>query len=336
MLGSGHMIGKIVDDLALLMKQVELRNGIKQYDLTLLCENFFKDVLNVVYDLNLENLNHERTNSPGIDLGCEKNKIAYQITSTKTTQKVNKTLKALTDEQKQEYKRVVVFIIGSKQGSYNAVKEKVSSPLDFKSDNDIMDIKDLLKDIVVLSPSQLEGLFSLFKSQFRRVSIELEVVDEEGNYASSLANIEESIPNKKPITANSYLEYLDLDEDDSKEEFKNLMELYLKLSMLPRITREYLLIIQKRGTEYSEGIKVLPKTLEHVLRLNKTELVLELNLLLEKNIIEIETLDLGNYDCMAEYIIIPNDTLLGLLKWANNDNINLRKLINTMDWSVLD
>jgi len=336
MLGSGHIIGKIIDDFALLMKQVELRNKIKQYDLTLLCENFFRDVLNIVYNLDLINTNRERSNSPGIDLGCKKKKIAYQITSIRTSAKVNKTLEALTDEQINEYEKVVIFIIGEKQNSYTGVNVESCPNLTFNVDEDIKDIKDLLQDIVILLPNKLEDLFSLFKSQFRRVTIDFEVLDEDGNYDSSLENKEESIPNKKPLTAANYLNYLKLDDEQKKEEFENLINLYSTLSLLPRITREYLLIIVKRGKPNSEEIIIQLKTLEHVLRLDSDELILEMNLLLEIDLIEIEMLSVGYSEREAYYIIISNRTLLEIFEWANKENISLRKLINSMDWSVLD
>src|SRR5690554_3653690 len=103
MITRGLIIGKIVDDIAGLKYQIQTRNKLKLYDLTLVCEDFFREVLNLIYNYDLVNLNNERSNEPGIDLGDQRTKVAYQITSEKYSKKIKKTLKAITDEQKQTY-----------------------------------------------------------------------------------------------------------------------------------------------------------------------------------------------------------------------------------------
>ena len=62
------------------------------YDLNRYLEDFFKDILNIVYGYKLVNLNEERSNNPGLDLGDEAVKVAFQVTSTKSSDKVNTTL----------------------------------------------------------------------------------------------------------------------------------------------------------------------------------------------------------------------------------------------------
>src|SRR5688572_13321380 len=96
MLTRGLIIGKIVDDLASLKYQIETRNKLGQFDLTKFCEDFFKEIFNITYNLNLINLNTTRSNFPGLDLGDDKKQIAYQITSQKTSAKVTNTLEVLT------------------------------------------------------------------------------------------------------------------------------------------------------------------------------------------------------------------------------------------------
>ena len=98
MITRGTIVGKIIDDLARLLSQIELRNKVGLLDLTKVSEDFFKELLNVVYDLKLTNLNGDRINEPGIDLGDLNKGTAYQITSTKTSGKITNTLEKITTQ----------------------------------------------------------------------------------------------------------------------------------------------------------------------------------------------------------------------------------------------
>ncbi len=50
-------------------------------DLNIFSETFFKDLLNLVYDLNLTNLNNKSKNAKAIDLLDDTNKVVFQVTS---------------------------------------------------------------------------------------------------------------------------------------------------------------------------------------------------------------------------------------------------------------
>lgn len=104
--------------------QVQSRAGLQLYDLNRYLEDFLKAILNTVLGCNLKNLNEERSNNPGLDLGDEKQGIAFQITSTKTSDKVNETLKKAAD-QKDTFPTIYVLIVGGKQGSYTLTPELV-------------------------------------------------------------------------------------------------------------------------------------------------------------------------------------------------------------------
>ncbi len=57
MISRGIIIGKVVDDFASLAYQLNTRNKLGQFDLTNICEDFIKEVLNITFDYNLKNLN---------------------------------------------------------------------------------------------------------------------------------------------------------------------------------------------------------------------------------------------------------------------------------------
>lgn len=112
MISRGFIIGQLIDDLALLQQKITFRNKIGYLDLTKVCEDFFKEILNVILDFNLSNLNANRSNEPGLDLGDLHNKIAVQITSQRKTEKINDTLRKISNENRLIYDRFIVFIIG--------------------------------------------------------------------------------------------------------------------------------------------------------------------------------------------------------------------------------
>jgi hypothetical protein len=80
MITRGYFIGQIVDELTAISSQVEMRGKLHLFDLHICLENFFRDILNIALGYSLKNLNEERSNAPGIDLGDENEKIALYHT----------------------------------------------------------------------------------------------------------------------------------------------------------------------------------------------------------------------------------------------------------------
>src|SRR5690606_24643768 len=105
----GIIIGGLIDDLSILESQINMRCQVGLTDLNKFCEDFFKEVINISYNINLKNLNESRSNAPGLDLGDKKNKIAYQITSTSTSLKINNTLEKISEEQLKNYDQFKVL-----------------------------------------------------------------------------------------------------------------------------------------------------------------------------------------------------------------------------------
>lgn len=339
MITRGLIIGKIVDDIAGLKYQIQTRNRLQLYDLTKVCEDFCREVLNLVYNFNLANLNNERINEPGIDLGDKRKKIAYQITSAKYSPKIKATLEAITDEQKNDYESFFVFILGEKATSYT-IDETLLNEFSFETDKNVLDLDDLLKDIMVADIEILDSLYSLFQKEFRQVRIELEPVDSEGNFESSLYNQLEQVPNKKPENANKLSEFFNDDGfDDSTVNLDTIQELYSKLSKIPRVTRELIPIIVERGAKkhfnhmYDE-YGILPQVLKNSLRFTDIELNSELAILTDADIIYFGENYIG--EILHHYITLTDMTINVLVDWSLENDVSIRKMFNTMDWTVLD
>lgn len=335
MLTRGILIGKIVDDIATLKYQIDLRNKLGQFDLTKFCEDFFKEVFNITYNYNLVNLNKTRSNNPGLDLGDDKKGIAIQVTSQNTKAKIEATFLAITPEQKKIYTDNYVFIIGNKQGSYS-IKKAFLKKHCFSLNKNIIDLNSLLRDIVLLDIDQLEMLYSLFLKEFRQVKVELEPVDSKGNFESSYYNIIEKKPSSPPKNGHKFL---DPKDKYYPKEFEKILSIYDHLALVPRVTREILSIIIDRGKyeptyQIPSRFGIIPQTLEKILKISQAELLTEINILEDAGLVSIDEGEVG--ERTVHYLVISPILLNELFNWVKDEKLSIRTMLNTMDFSILD
>jgi hypothetical protein len=335
MLTRGMLIGKIVDDLATLKYQIDLRNKLGQYDLSKFCEDFFKEALNIIYGYSLVNLNKTRSNFPGLDLGDETKGIAFQVTSQNTKTKIEDTYKAITEEQKSIYPSIYVLIIGNKQGSYSIIKTFLKKH-NFDLSKNILDLNVLLRDIVLLDIDQLEMLHSLFAKEFRQVKIELEPIDSKGNFESSYYNTVEKKPSSPPKNGHKFL---DPKNKYYRKDFKELLEIYDNLASVPRVTREILALVVDRGRfepvwQISNKFGIILQILEKFLRISQYELLIEVNILEDAKLVSIVEGEID--ERTVHYLVIKPSMLNDLFNWMKDEKQSIRTLLNTMDFTILD
>jgi len=265
MITRGHYIGQIIDELTAVSHQVESRAGLQLYDLNRYLEDFFKDVLNIVYEYKLVNLNEERSNNPGLDLGDEGAKVAFQITSTKSSVKINKTLEKAA-AQISKFPTIYVLILVEKQGSYNALNNTFATPFKFKSNEHILDIGDVLKKVLSLPIERLQRLHDLVSKEVARVKIELEVPDKSGKYQTNIDAFIEKIPRERFEGAGSYYKHLLTEAKKQKSTYdvseedvvKDLNKFIKNIKKLPRISRQFYAFLLDRGEwhDFSKFINV--------------------------------------------------------------------------------
>ena len=193
MITRGYFIGQIIDELTAVSQQVKSRSGLQLFDLNRYLEDFFKDILNIVYGYKLVNLNEERSNNPGLDLGDEAAKVGFQITSTKNSDKINKTLEKAVG-QIAKYPKIYVLILQNKQGSYSGLNATLVRPFGFTAEEHILDTGDVLKKVLSLPIDRLQDLHDLVSKEVSRVKIELEVPDKNGKYQTNIDSCIEEIP----------------------------------------------------------------------------------------------------------------------------------------------
>lgn len=253
MLTRGHLIGQIVDDLAGIAAQAKQRARLHLFDIHTHVEDFTKEVLNRALGLNLVNLNAERSNNPGLDLGDAANGWAFQVTADKSSAKVKATLEKIGGEQRKTYPNCRILVVGEKQGSYSFVGEPYES---FRFTPEMVwDFNDVCSRIMSLSIDTLSDLARYVSSETRRVRIELEVPDEEGRFPTNIDHLIEALPKPQLSDGSKMVAYFSAkgESTDFKEVEQAIKELSAKLTSLPRLTREVFKFLVERRDEQTAG-----------------------------------------------------------------------------------
>ena len=167
MIQTGKYYEGIVEMLNNFRSEVQIFSSLGLLNINKHSENFMKRLLNLTYGYELENLNKEKSNYPGIDLGDTGDSIAYQITATKKSEKIDETLAAcLKHKHYETFKTINVFILTSKQTTYT-LKVTTDPLFAFLPETNIIDFSDLLKDIEHLDPSRIKALHDYIKSELQ-------------------------------------------------------------------------------------------------------------------------------------------------------------------------
>jgi hypothetical protein len=162
---TGKYFEGIIEMLNYYRSEAQTFSALGLSNITKHSENFLKRILNLIYNYELENLNKGKSNYPGLDLGDTGEGIAFQITATKKSEKIDDTLATCIKYKHYEiFKRINVFILTSKQSSYT-VKTVTEPYLSFSSEKNIMDFNDLFKEIEHLDPARMKAMYEYIKTE---------------------------------------------------------------------------------------------------------------------------------------------------------------------------
>ena len=136
---------------------IKLSNSQGLYDIDIIMEDFFCELLNLLYGYELTNLNKKVKNAKAIDLCDSKHRIAVQVTSKNTRDKVNETIdKFVEDKLYEKYDRLLVV--------FSKDKPKSSKPYDTKGkfhlnpETDLLDTRDLINQISAADSQKLQAI----------------------------------------------------------------------------------------------------------------------------------------------------------------------------------
>lgn len=129
---------------------VSLATALDYFDINKISEGTCQQLLNLIFEYRLQDLNREKKNFPGIDLGDREHGVAFQITSRTDATKITDSLKTFTanDYSKDFPKGIRFFIIGN--GKRPSIKTEVLSPYTpiFDIKKDVYFPADLIRLIV--------------------------------------------------------------------------------------------------------------------------------------------------------------------------------------------
>lgn len=270
MLTRGHLIGQIVDDLADISAQAKQRARLHLFDIHTYVEDFTKEVLNRALSLELANLNQERSNNPGLDLGDASSGWAFQITADKSGAKVKETLEKIDADQRAKYTEIRILVIGEKQGSYTFTGEPYDN-FGFTPEM-VWDFNDVCSRIMSLSIDVLEDLAKYVSRETRRVRIEMEIPDEEGRFPTNLDSLIEALPKPQLSDATKMEAHFKAkcqsEMIDRAEAEKAIAALSSRLQTLPRLTREvFKLLVERRDertTSFSNDFRISDPKLRRI------------------------------------------------------------------------
>ena len=189
------------DVVSRIIVQVELATAQGRTDINLALEDAFLPILTSAYNLpHLVNLNRKQRNYPGIDLGDDHDRVAFQITSTTSLDKVKATVGQFMDRKYYStFDELFILMLVRKQGSYSqtSVNELLDENFSFNCKKHIIDLVDLTGKITTLRPAAQERALNELKY----------ILGEVDAYISFST---ETVPASKMITSN--LQHIELPE----------------------------------------------------------------------------------------------------------------------------
>ncbi len=218
-------INRINELFARFVAEVKVANANSLYDINIHSENILIPLLNLIYDLSLDNANSIKKNYPAVDLVDEKNRVAFQITATANSEKIKHTLSEFTKhEMAEKFDSLYVYILTDKQNSYSGkgFKEILGDTITFDKDSNIIDYSDLLNEInSIKNLDKLREIRGLLENEFTEERIQ-ERKENLENPIKEVEEVEEIFPNLLEIyiPQKMYIAEISFDRKDVIERSK--------------------------------------------------------------------------------------------------------------------
>ncbi|MDN4603904.1 MULTISPECIES: SMEK domain-containing protein [Paenibacillus] len=339
MLTRGKILGDILDGLGQLSFVLQTRSSLGLTDLNKYCEDFIKELVNLIYGYNLVNLNTSRSNEPGLDLGDEVQRLGIQVTTDKSSSKVNLTLEKITTDQKSRYDRYIILILGSKQRSYS-INSELATELQFVAENDIWDFNDLERILLTLPVEKVKQVYDLLQSDLIRLFSDFEIGTTPSGESTSLLDRLEQRPTYLYNGCERLVEHINQKETVSlnipiiNEAFNRLIK---QLSELPRITREffYALLVRSEYVKGKDALGIRETLIRRLLPISETRFNEELDLLSAYDLAYLEEVNDNDYRILFSGVCLNEHCLLNLLHYTRDNDYDLKSIIVNLDFSCL-
>jgi len=155
------------DVVSRIISQVDLSTKQGRLDINLSLEDALIPILKAAFNLpNLINLNRRQKNFPGIDLGDDHDRVAFQVTATTSLEKVKKTLTHFVSRQFfTTFDELYILMLTNKQASYSqaAIDQITNGAFEFSTKTHIIDLGDILSKVTGLRIPAQERVLTDFK-----------------------------------------------------------------------------------------------------------------------------------------------------------------------------
>ena len=160
-----------------LITEVDLATEQGRLDINLISEDAWIPILKEVYQCpSLINLNRKHKNFPGIDLGDEQDRVAFQITSSIDLEKIKSTLEQFKKRNyKTSFDELYIFTLRKKQKSYSqdVINKIIESDIVFDAKKHIIDPGDILAAVTSLRLPAQERILQEFRTILGDVEISI-------------------------------------------------------------------------------------------------------------------------------------------------------------------
>ncbi|MEH2302151.1 MAG: SMEK domain-containing protein [Nostoc sp.] len=165
--------------MSFFVTEIKAATAMEKTDINKVSENVLIPLFAEIYGFeNLKNLNFtEGSNFPGIDLGDETAKVAFQITATPHINKIKHTLnKFIEYELYKKYDRLIIYVLLEKQNSYSnkEINKIIQGKLNFNPKQDILDYCDVLKAINQFQIEKALSIQTLLEANFGTGKMQVE------------------------------------------------------------------------------------------------------------------------------------------------------------------
>ncbi len=301
------------------------------------CEPFFAELFNIIFNLNLKIL---KGNFPGIDLADKSNEYSVQITSDGTKQKLKHTIYEFEKEKLfKKYSTLLHFVVGEKhffpgkkdpyqfeKGVYNTYYADVTIGK-HKYQIIIQDIYDLL---LIINEKESDDLTRIHRYIDENINKFIEKVKQ------PLYSFEPGTVDK--FTANTFITYCNVDISARKQFKKDLENLAEVLKGLPENTLRFLYYAMQanEGESNTSGIEVNVALLKGRLCLDNKQLQEEIDILRRSQLIDKTSLEY-NEILILEYIDSEgNETMKDLYNFCQQHGRSLKDLILNVNFRQLN
>lgn len=177
-----ELISQFREEIARLVNEVESSVAMGHFDINKICEDLVCGLFQELFGFaGLRNLNEdEKKNYPGVDLADDTIRVAIQVTSDRSLDKVKDTLqKVVNHGLYKKYDRIIIYVLTNKQNSYSDVSIKAicGDFIQFDARSDILDYKDVATKAANATPIKLKAATELLLAYGRGLEVGLSDID---------------------------------------------------------------------------------------------------------------------------------------------------------------